>query len=329
MTNDPLRVAMALTAGGPLAVFATYDSLPVVVRAHELFALPSWDLIIADEAHRTCMGVGEGWGKVHDDQLVPAKVRLYMTATPRIFNGQAPRELAEFVERAPTATMDREDVFGPTVYTLGLAKAIEEGILADYQVLMPVVGDDDLQTILAERRPATSAHHDGLRTAAIQVAVLRAMAEQDLRRVLVFHNRVDAAHHFAGTLPATAAAVPAPLRIEKLWAYAIDGEQDPATAGCWRLRRRGDPEGRAVQRAGAQRRRRHARGRRGGVRRPPLQRDRRDPGDRPGPAPATRQRQDRHLGHPGLSARQNVAGQAAEELLLRRPVVDPAGPARP
>ncbi len=227
MTNDPLRVAMALTAGGPLAVFATYDSLPVVVRAHELFALPSWDLIIADEAHRTCMGVGEGWGKVHDDQLVPAKVRLYMTATPRIFNGQAPRELAEFVERAPTATMDREDVFGPTVYTLGLAKAIEEGILADYQVLMPVVGDDDLQTILAERRPATSAHHDGLRTAAIQVAVLRAMAEQDLRRVLVFHNRVDAAHHFAGTLPATAAAVPAPLRIEKLWAYAIDGEQDP------------------------------------------------------------------------------------------------------
>lgn len=197
MVRHPRAIARAMRTGGPVTVFATYSSLHHIRRAHEGFQLPAWDLVIADEAHRTCTAFGDGWGTVHDDAALPAKLRLYMTATPRVWGAPAEDEDIPFVQRPPLATMDRREIFGPTVYELGMAAAIEMGILADYQVLLPVVADADLFGILTTPRPGTTAHLDGLRNGAIQVAVLRAIAEHGLRRVLVFHNRVAAAEAFA------------------------------------------------------------------------------------------------------------------------------------
>lgn len=240
MTRHPRAITRAARVGGPVTVFATYGSLHRIRDAHDQHGLPAWDLVIVDEAHRTCSAFGDGWGTVHDDAQVPAKTRLYMTATPRVWGAPAEDEpgpfisdeLVPFMERIPLATMDHREIFGPTVFELGMAEAIERGILADYQVVMPIVedADADLHAILAAPRPATTAHHNGLRNAAIQVAVLRAIAEHRLRRVLVFHNRVAAAEAFAASLPETALQVGDPLRIEGLWSKAIHGEQP----GDWR-----------------------------------------------------------------------------------------------
>ncbi|MGX5397161.1 Helicase associated domain protein [Streptomyces anulatus] len=225
MTNDPGRIARVLAeARGPVTVFVTYDSLSLIcgLPAH---VTGSWDVVVIDEAHRTCRKAGQGWGVIHSDDVLPAKVRLYMTATPRIFNTPAPRgPLSALFEGMPDATMDRRDIFGPVVYRLGMAEAIERGILADYRVVMPVVTDQDLHNILSDR-PANSAHHNGLRTAALHVAVLRAIADHNLRRILVFHNRVAAAHAFAAQLPATAAQATGDLHIPRMWSQAIDSRQ--------------------------------------------------------------------------------------------------------
>ncbi|GHH27133.1 DEAD/DEAH box helicase [Streptomyces lanatus] len=207
--RSPHHLADFCTAPGPRTVFATYASLPQVSQAHQL-GLPSWDLIVADEAHRTCTDAHRGWGIVHDDHAIPATRRLYMTATPRIYTAPTPTELARLTNPQPTATMDRREVFGPIVYRLGMAEAIDRGILADYQVVMPVIHDHDLHTVLTDR-PDTTPHHDGLRTAALQVALLRSMADHQLRRMLVFHNRTRAARTFSDTLPITAAQAQAPF----------------------------------------------------------------------------------------------------------------------
>ncbi|NBM19106.1 DEAD/DEAH box helicase [Streptomyces sp. GC420] len=228
MTNDPDRIAALLSeARGPVTVFVTYSSLPVIRRLHDDYAVPAWDVMVIDEAHRTCKKAGRGWGTIHSDDAVPAKLRLYMTATPRIFNTPAPSgPLSALFEAMPDATMDRRDIFGPVVYRLSLSEAIERGILADYRVVMPVVTDQDLHDILTDH-PANSAHHNGLRTAALHVAVLRAIADHDLRRVLVFHNRIAAAHAFAAALPATAAEAADDLHIPDLWSQAVDSQQRP------------------------------------------------------------------------------------------------------
>ncbi|MGW0564417.1 Helicase associated domain protein [Streptomyces sp. NPDC003016] len=228
MTSDPATIAARVAgAPGPAVVLATYASLHHLTAAHSS-GLGAWDLLIADEAHRTCAAFGEGWGTVHDDTLIPAATRLYMTATPRIWAARADAGLLDTEDRPPLATMEHHEVFGPTVYRLGLAEAIERGIVADYQVLVVVVDDQDqdLLSILNDPHPARTAHHDGLRNSAVQVAVLRAIHEHKLRRILAFHNRVEAATGFARTLPQTAAQVHDPLRRDHLWSHAVYGEQD-------------------------------------------------------------------------------------------------------
>ncbi|WP_327350074.1 Helicase associated domain protein [Streptomyces sp. NBC_01321] len=230
LCRGPRAVARTARTAGPVTVFSTYGSLHHIRDAHELYGLPPWDLVIIDEAHRTCSAFGDGWGTIHDDAAVPAKIRLYMTATPRVWITSAPTELLPLMERAPLATMDHREIFGPTVFELGMAEAIERGLLADYQVVMPVVDDADLHDILAARRPANTAHHDGLRNAAIQVAVLRAIAQHGLRRTLVFHNRIALAEPFAESLPITAQEAGEQLGIQELWSRVIHGEQP----GDWR-----------------------------------------------------------------------------------------------
>jgi len=76
-------LAEAIGAGKRVLVLSTYASLPVVADAHAGRELPRWDLVIIDEAHRTA-GRGDGvWKTVHSDEAIPARRRLYMTATPR------------------------------------------------------------------------------------------------------------------------------------------------------------------------------------------------------------------------------------------------------
>jgi superfamily II DNA or RNA helicase len=228
MTNDPRTILAAIDhRPGAATVIATYACLHHLTGDRALGTV-RWDLLIADEAHRTCAGFAEGWGTVHDDSLIPATTRLYMTATPRIWAAHADSATTSDTSRVPLATMEHEEVFGPIVYRLGLADAIERGIVADYQVLVVTVDDQDrdLLAILNDPHPAGTAHHDGLRNAAIQVALLHAIAEHKLRRILAFHNRVEAADGFARTLPRIATLVHEPLRRDRLWSHAVTGQQD-------------------------------------------------------------------------------------------------------
>ncbi|WGD38710.1 DEAD/DEAH box helicase family protein [Streptomyces cathayae] len=82
LISSPQALASRVACGGRTAVFATYDSLPTLVRAHQSHHLPKWAFALADEAHRTSGNWDKQWGLIHDDRAVPAAHRLYMTATP-------------------------------------------------------------------------------------------------------------------------------------------------------------------------------------------------------------------------------------------------------
>ncbi|SDE24883.1 DEAD/DEAH box helicase [Streptomyces prasinopilosus] len=206
---------------GPVTAYATYASLPAVIAAHRDHHLPPWDLVIVDEAHRTAGRLGKAWAAVHHDDQVPATRRLYLSATPRIWDGDD----APDTDGAQTvASMDDENLFGPVAYHLNLSDAIDLGLLADYQILVPVVTDQDLRDWLAT---GPGAGVDGLRLAGRQVATLRAIHDHRLRRILTFHHRVADARAFATTLTDTAATLPAELRPEGLWADWISGHHTP------------------------------------------------------------------------------------------------------
>lgn len=119
-------------------VFSTYQSLPVIHEAQRQGADP-FDLIICDEAHRTT-GVtlaGEdpsNFVAIHDNAYIAGAKRLYMTATPRLFDDQVKGQAAE--HSAEIASMDDEAIYGPELHRLGFSEAVDKGLLTDYKVVV-------------------------------------------------------------------------------------------------------------------------------------------------------------------------------------------------
>jgi predicted helicase len=125
-------------------VFSTYQSIQVLSDAQKLHGFPQFDLIICDEAHRTTGATLAGedesnFVKVHNNDFIAAKKRLYMTATPRVFGDAVKAKASE--ASAELASMDDEALYGKTLFTRGFGWAVENGLLTDYKVLVLAVDE--------------------------------------------------------------------------------------------------------------------------------------------------------------------------------------------
>ncbi|MEW2458522.1 DEAD/DEAH box helicase [Streptomyces albus] len=234
-TTNPLR--LALWAGtGPVTVFATYASLVgnpgrrtgdeagddeedqdrdqeaaeeravagVLERALAgAFGqkLDGFGLAIVDEAHRTAGLASKPWAVIHDNTRIPADRRLYMTATPRIYetdtsgNGDGDGD-GDGDGEVLVASMDDEVVFGKPAFVYPLGQAIEEGVLAGFEI--------DVLEIRDPAPPgdgATLEERRGARLGAIRAATLAHMETAGVVSLLSFHARTQEALSFARGLP--------------------------------------------------------------------------------------------------------------------------------
>ena len=123
-------------------VFSTYQSIDVVARTQRDFGARPFDLIVCDEAHRTT-GVTladedeSPFVRVHDNAYIQGNKRLYMTATPRIYDDATKARAGEAA--AVLASMDNEETFGAEFFRLGFGDAVANGLLTDYKVLVLAV----------------------------------------------------------------------------------------------------------------------------------------------------------------------------------------------
>jgi len=135
---------------GMTVVFSTYQSIDVISKAQKVLlknGFKEFDLIICDEAHRTT-GVtlaGENekdFTKVHNANFIKAKKRLYMTATPRLYNDDVKNKAAQ--AEAILCSMDDPKLYGEEIYRIGFGEAVERGLLTDYKVLILTLSDKDV-----------------------------------------------------------------------------------------------------------------------------------------------------------------------------------------
>ena len=77
---------------------------------------------------------------MHDNRLVSAKKRVYMTATPKIYGDNA--RVQAKTESYEVSSMDDEEKFGPVFYRLSFGRAVDEGLLTDYRVIALTVSED-------------------------------------------------------------------------------------------------------------------------------------------------------------------------------------------
>lgn len=128
-------------------IFSTYQSIDVIHQAQAL-GYPEFDLIIADEAHRTTgsHAANEEAGiftKVHNNKIVQARHRIYQTATPKIYSQDTKKKGQE--ENIVIASMDDVDMYGDEIFRLGFGDAVAKGILTDYKVEVLAVDEAVIQ----------------------------------------------------------------------------------------------------------------------------------------------------------------------------------------
>lgn len=162
---DRLRYAQDNNKDGMTVVFSTYQSIQVISEAQKrilsgekesLFA-KEWDgfgifdLIICDEAHRTTGVTLKGYDdsnfvKVHYNDFIQAKKRVYMTATPRLYTDEA-KSKADKAE-AILCSMDDVNLYGDEFYKIGFGEAVDKGLLSDYKVLVLTINDESVSPTL-------------------------------------------------------------------------------------------------------------------------------------------------------------------------------------
>ena len=137
---------------GMTVVFSTYQSIEVIAKAQKAYKQEIgdkaiFDLIVCDEAHRTT-GVTlakedeSAFVKVHNNDFIEAKKRLYMTATPRLYSDDSKSKAAQ--GDAILCSMDDERIYGGEIYRIGFGEAVNKGMLSDYKVLILTVSENDM-----------------------------------------------------------------------------------------------------------------------------------------------------------------------------------------
>lgn len=156
-TTEPKRLADAIAARhdakSMTVVFSTYHSIEVISQAQKRLGLPTFDLIICDEAHRTTGAIFEGedesaFQMVHDDNTIRGAKRLYMTATPRIY-GDSAKAIAER-DNTALCSMDDETLYGKELHVLTFSEAVQRGLLVDYKVIVLAVEEAHVSRRLQE-----------------------------------------------------------------------------------------------------------------------------------------------------------------------------------
>ncbi|MGR7027230.1 DEAD/DEAH box helicase family protein [Geodermatophilus sp. URMC 62] len=214
VTTDPETLRAQLTGHrlGRTVVFATYHSTAVVSAAQALGA-PSFDLALADEAHRTAGHAAPAFRLILDADRIRATKRVFMTATPRLTRGRS------------ATSMDDETLYGPVMFNFGFAQAVEAGLLCDYQVVVVGVTDESIREQLEEGAELIVGGQvlTG-REGAGAVAVVKAMEDYGVSRMVTFHGNVEKAERFATALPHVASSLLTPEQASQLSAGHVNGE---------------------------------------------------------------------------------------------------------
>jgi superfamily II DNA or RNA helicase len=203
VTSDADEVKRFLSGAGNRVVFATYQSTSVIAAAQADPAIPAFDLVVADEAHRCAGKVGSDFTAILDNARIRSIKRLFATATPRTYSSTIHKAAED--RGVEVVGMDNAALFGEVLYALPFGKAIEARLLTDYRVVIIGVDDPTIAQWIANRELVTTG--TGIETdsesLAAQIGLLKAIKDYDLKRIISFHSRVNRAEAFTADIQNT------------------------------------------------------------------------------------------------------------------------------
>jgi superfamily II DNA or RNA helicase len=182
---------------GVKLVFSTYQSSAVVAEGAR--GLEPFDVAIFDEAHKTAGREGTKLSLALSDVNMPAKRRLFLTATPRHYKVE---QRDKSGDAKLVYSMDVPEVYGPVVHRLPFSEASELDIITDYRVLVSVVTSEMVTNELL-RRGVVLVEGEEIKAQQVanQIAVRSAIETYGAQKVFTFHSRVASARSFTSRGP--------------------------------------------------------------------------------------------------------------------------------
>ena len=183
-------------------IFSTYQSVDCIIDALKRTPGFQFDLGIYDEAHRTAGASTSGlFQKALIDTHIPVSKRLFMTATERL---ATPRLKQRFEQQNRVLfSMDDEDKYGKVFYRLPFGKAIAEGIVADYKIVVAAMTSSELYNIVQGNAYVTVSHKEEEIVADVAAQNLfkgamfsKVMLTTGATKAVSFHSSIPAAKRF-------------------------------------------------------------------------------------------------------------------------------------
>lgn len=181
----------------PSVLFCTYQSSKVLSEA-TLKTGTSFDTGIFDEAHRTTGTSAGVWNIALNDEKVPIRRRISMTATPRIY---APRITKKAKENDILLySMDDQEAYGRAFYEMSFGEAIKRNHITDYNVLVICVTDPEVREIIERSGYIITEDYEwNARALAKRIALAKGMDAYGLKKVFTFHGKIAGAKAFTLT----------------------------------------------------------------------------------------------------------------------------------
>jgi len=199
-TSEPQIIKEFLDRDIRKVVFSTYHSSPLIAEAQNNNNYQTFDLIIADEAHRCTGEAGKAFTTVLNDGLIKAEKRLFTTATPRTYSTNLKKKASEM--GVDIADMSDETSFGKVFHNLTFGQAVDDELLTDYRVVIIGVDEPMISSWIENRElvRVDDGETTDAKTLASQIGLIKAIKDYDLKRMITFHSRVKGAERFAKDL---------------------------------------------------------------------------------------------------------------------------------
>jgi superfamily II DNA or RNA helicase len=199
-TTNPDDIAAFLKKPGRRVVFGTYASSDRIAKAQKKAGVPSFDLAVADEAHRIA-GVVSAKDKSERSQRVmleekeiKAVRRLFATATPRITGSKQTRDGDEIL----LESMDDESRFGKVAHSVTFQEAVKLKRLVPYKLVVTIVTNDEVADAVQNRRFIdVNGKPYAADEVATAIAIRRAYKDLGISKIISYHSRVAGARAFA------------------------------------------------------------------------------------------------------------------------------------
>jgi superfamily II DNA or RNA helicase len=172
-----------------LVIITTYQSSDKVIDVLNQMKITP-DLCILDEAHKTVGDKNKQFSLLLDDKNLKINKRLFMTATPKMFDGD--------IENENILSMDDEEWYGKQICLYNTYDAIKNSHLSDYQIVTMYTDNEYINKIIEKNKYVKDVELETSEShyVACAIMLLNAMKEGECTHLVTYHNSIKKAERF-------------------------------------------------------------------------------------------------------------------------------------